>query len=139
MALYLQSRVSEIFDVDIHPGASIAGGLMLDHATGIIIGETAVIDEDVSMLHAVTLGGTGCETGDRHPKIGRGVLISTGAKILGNIRVGEGAKIGAGSLVLSSVEPHNTVAGVPAKVVGQKLTTMPALDMDHGINNGSGN
>jgi len=136
MALYLQSRVAETFGVDIHPAASIAGGLMIDHATGIVIGETAVIDEDVSMLHAVTLGGTGHDTGDRHPKIGRGVLISAGAKILGNICVGEGAKIGAGSLVLSSVEPHTTVAGVPARMVGSKLTSMPALDMDHSITNG---
>lgn len=139
MARYLQSRASELFAVDIHPAASIAGGLMIDHATGLVIGETAVVGEDVSMLHAVTLGGTGHETGDRHPKIGRGVLIAAGAKILGNIRVGEGAKIGAGSLVLESVEPHTTVAGVPARVVGQKLTSMPALDMDQSINNGASN
>lgn len=137
MALYLQSRCSELFEVDIHPAATIAGGLMIDHATGIVIGETAVVGEDVSMLHAVTLGGTGHEVGDRHPKIGRGVLISTGAKILGNITVGEGAKIGASSLVLQPVEPHTTVAGVPARVVGSKLTTMPALEMDHSINNGN--
>ena len=130
MALYIQSRVSEVFDVDIHPAVSIGGGLMIDHATGIVIGETAVIDEDVSMLHSVTLGGTGNENGDRHPKIGRGVLIAAGAKILGNIQVGTGAKIGAGSLVLSSVEPHTTVAGVPAKPVGGRLNRMPALDMD---------
>jgi serine O-acetyltransferase len=130
MALYLQSRVSEIFDVDIHPAAKIAGGLMIDHATGIVIGETAVIGENVSMLHSVTLGGTGNETGDRHPKIGRGVLISTGAKILGNIVIGEGSKIGAGSLVLHSTEPHTTVVGVPAKVVGGRLDSLPSLDMD---------
>jgi len=132
MALYLQSRVSEIFAVDIHPAVVIGGGLMIDHATGIVIGETAVIDEDVSMLHGVTLGGTGHERGDRHPKIKRGVLIAVGAKILGNITVGEGAKIGAGSLVLTSVAPHTTVAGVPATVVG-KLHSIPALDMDQSL------
>ena len=139
MALYLQSRVSEIFAVDIHPAATIGGGLMIDHATGLVIGETAVVGEDVSMLHAVTLGGTGHETGQRHPNIGSGVLISAGAKILGNISVGEGAKVGAGSLVLSSVAPHTTVAGVPARVVGSGLKSMPSLDMDHGFSNGAGN
>lgn len=133
MALYLQSRISEIFAVDIHPAARIGGGLMIDHATGIVIGETAVIGNDVSMLHTVTLGGTGHTCGDRHPKIGDGVLISAGAKILGNIHIGEGAKIGAGSLVLETVEPHTTVAGVPAKVVGAKLKTMPSLDMDQSL------
>lgn len=136
MALYFQSRVSEIFDVDIHPAARIEGGLMIDHATGLVVGETAEIGEDVSMLHSVTLGGTGHASGDRHPRIGRGVLISTGAKILGNITVGEGARIGAGSLVLESVQPHATVAGVPARVVGKQLESMPSLDMDHRINNG---
>lgn len=139
MALYLQSRVSEIFAVDIHPAVVIGGGLMIDHATGIVIGETAVIADDVSMLHSVTLGGSGHSGGDRHPKIGRGVLIAAGAKILGNITVGEGAKIGAGSLVLNPVEPHTTVAGVPAQVVGNKLESMPALDMDQQIKNSSGN
>jgi len=118
MALYIQSRVSEIFAVDIHPAATIAGGLMIDHATGLVIGETAVIGEDVSLLHSVTLGGTGHESGVRHPNIGRGVLISAGAKILGNLSIGEGAKIGAGSLVLESIEPFATVAGVPARVIG---------------------
>jgi serine O-acetyltransferase len=137
MALYLQSKVSEIFAVDIHPAARIGGGVMLDHATGLVVGETAVIEDNVSILHAVTLGGTGNERGDRHPKIRKGVLISTGAKILGNIEVGEGAKIGAGSLVLDTVPPHATVAGVPARVVGELLDTVPALDMDHQIN-GSG-
>lgn len=132
MALFLQSRVSETFAVDIHPAATIAGGLMIDHATGLVIGETAVIDEDVSMLHGVTLGGTGLVSGDRHPKIGRGVLIAAGAKILGNITIGEGAKIGAGSLVLAPVPPHATAAGVPATVVGRSLG-MPSLEMDHSI------
>lgn len=139
IALYLQSRVAEIFAVDIHPAVEIGGGLMIDHATGIVIGETAVIGEDVSMLHAVTLGGTGLESGDRHPKIGRGVLISVGAKILGNITVGEGAKVGGGSLVLASVMPHTTVAGVPAREVGGKLASMPALDMDQTFTNSPGN
>ncbi len=137
MALYIQGRVSEIFAVDIHPAAQIGGGLMIDHATGLVIGETAVIGEDVSMLHGVTLGGTGHDTGDRHPKIGRGVLISAGAKILGNITIGEGAKIGAGSLVLESVPPHTTVVGVPARAVGGKLKTMPSLDMDQRLGNGA--
>lgn len=138
MAYYLQSRVSEIFAVDIHPAARIGGGLMIDHATGIVIGETAVIEDDVSMLHSVTLGGTGHGSGDRHPKIGSGVLIAVGAKILGNISIGTGAKIGAGSLVLDPVEPHTTVAGVPARVVGSKLKSMPALDMDQSINSQPG-
>ncbi len=136
MALYFQSRVSEIFDVDIHPAARIQGGLMIDHATGLVVGETAEIGEDVSMLHSVTLGGTGHASGDRHPSIGRGVLISTGAKILGNITVGEGARIGAGSLVLEAVAPHTTVAGVPARAVGKQLESMPSLEMDHCLNNG---
>lgn len=134
MALYLQSKVSEIFAVDIHPAARIGGGIMLDHATGLVVGETAVIDDDVSILHSVTLGGTGNDTGDRHPKIGRGVLISAGAKILGNIAIGDGAKIGAGSLVVEAVAPHTTVAGVPAKLVGGLLDSEPALEMDHRFN-----
>ncbi|MGV6806784.1 MAG: serine O-acetyltransferase [bacterium] len=130
LALYLQGRVSELFDVDIHPAAKIGSAVMLDHATGIVIGETAVVEDEVSMLHSVTLGGTGHESGDRHPKIRRGVLIAAGAKVLGNIEVGEGAKIGAGSLVLEPVAPHTTVAGVPAKSVGGTLEGSPALDMD---------
>ncbi len=134
MAIYIQSRVSEIFAVDIHPAAQIGGGVMLDHATGLVVGETAVIGDDVSILHAVTLGGTGNESGERHPKIRRGVLISAGAKILGNIIVGEGARIGAGSLVLDPVPAHCTVAGVPARIVGGLMDTVPALDMDHSIN-----
>ena len=136
MASYLQSRGSEIFAVDIHPAATIGGGLMIDHATGLVIGETAVVGDNVSMLHSVTLGGTGHDTGDRHPKIGAGVLISAGAKILGNITVGEGARIGAGSLVLEAVEPHTTVAGVPARPVGGKLKSVPALEMDQSLGNG---
>lgn len=130
IALYLQGRISEQFDVDIHPAARIGSSIMLDHATGLVVGETAVIDNDVSILHSVTLGGTGHETGDRHPKIRRGVLIAVGAKILGNIEVGEGAKIAAGSLVLEDVPPHTTVAGVPAKVVGRPREESPALEME---------
>ncbi|HLS97715.1 MAG: serine O-acetyltransferase [Porticoccaceae bacterium] len=136
MAVYLQSRVAEIFAVDIHPAARIGGGVMLDHATGLVVGETAVIGDDVSILHAVTLGGTGKGQGQRHPTIGRGVLIASGAKILGNIAVGEGARIGAGSLVLDPVPAHSTVAGVPARVVGGLMASMPALDMDQRINGG---
>ncbi|NLI18189.1 MAG: serine O-acetyltransferase [Actinomycetales bacterium] len=130
LALYLQSRGSEVFAVDIHPAARIGKGIMFDHATSIVIGETAVVDDDVSMLHEVTLGGTGKETGDRHPKIRRGVMIGAGAKILGNIVVGEGAKVGAGSVVLDDVPPHSTVAGVPARQVGRPDVDLPALSMD---------
>lgn len=134
LALYLQNQISEAFGVDIHPGARIGSGIMIDHATGVVIGETAVIGNDVSMLHSVTLGGAGRLSGDRHPKVGRGVLISTGAKILGNIDIGECAKIGAGSVVLHPVPPHTTVAGVPARVVGHPKGDVPARDMDQGLN-----
>jgi len=133
LALYLQNRVSEIFAVDIHPAAQIGGGIMIDHATGLVVGETTVIGDNVSMLHSVTLGGTGAQAGDRHPKIHCGVLIAAGAKILGNIEVGEGAKIGAGSLVLDPVPAHTTVAGVPAKVVGRPAEAEPAREMDQSI------
>lgn len=136
LALYFQNQISQAFDVDIHPGARIGKGIMIDHATGVVIGETAVIEDDVSMLHSVTLGGSGCIKTDRHPKIRRGVLIGVGAKILGNIEVGEGAKIGAGSVVLESVAPHTTVAGVPAKLVGRPKGESPALDMDHHLTEG---
>ncbi|MCB1732989.1 MAG: serine O-acetyltransferase, partial [Halieaceae bacterium] len=119
------------FGVDIHPAARMGKGVMLDHATGLVIGETAVVGNNVSILQSVTLGGTGKDEGDRHPKIGDGVLISAGAKILGNIHVGEGAKVGAGSVVLEDVPPHTTVAGVPAKIVGRPATDQPALDMNH--------
>ncbi|MGE3147524.1 MAG: serine O-acetyltransferase [Pseudorhodoplanes sp.] len=118
-AYYLQSRASAVFQVDINPAARIGRGIFVDHATGVVIGETAVVDDDVSILHSVTLGGTGKEDGDRHPKIGRGVLIGAGAKILGNIEVGSCARIAAGSVVLHSVPPNVTVAGVPAKVIGE--------------------
>ncbi|HMU66221.1 MAG TPA: serine O-acetyltransferase [Cellvibrionaceae bacterium] len=133
LAYYFQSHISLCFGVDIHPAARLGKGLMLDHGTGIVIGETSVVDDDVSIMQAVTLGGTGKESGDRHPKVGKGVLISAGAKILGNITVGEGAKIGAGSVVLKPVAAHTTVAGVPAVVVGAPTTQSPAKDMIHEI------
>jgi serine O-acetyltransferase len=118
LALYLQSQSSSVFGVDIHPSAKIGRGIFIDHATGVVIGATAIIDDDVSMLHGVTLGGTGKERGDRHPKIRRGVLISAGAKVLGNIEVGSCARVAAGSVVLKPVPANTTVAGVPARVVG---------------------
>lgn len=118
-ALYLQSRSSSIFQTDISPAAPMGRGIFLDHATGLVVGRTAVIEDNVSILQDVTLGGTGKESGDRHPKIRRGVLIGAGAKILGNIEVGEGAKVAAGSVVLHPVPPYSTVAGVPAKIVGK--------------------
>ena len=130
LARHLQSRASEVFAVDIHPAAQIGCGILIDHGTGLVIGETAVVEDDVSILQGVTLGGTGKECGDRHPKIRRGVLIGAGAKVLGNIEVGEGAKIGAGSIVLNEVAPHTTVVGNPARPVGAKLTDLPALTMD---------
>ena len=133
LALYLQSRMSQVLGVDIHPAARIGSSVFIDHATSVVIGETAVVEDNVSMLHEVTLGGTGKQTGDRHPKIRRGVLIGAGAKILGNVEVGEGAKIGAGSVVLDDVPPHVTVAGVPAKIVGHTQADAPALEMDHKI------
>jgi serine O-acetyltransferase len=129
-AYYLQSRSSSVFQTDIHPAARIGRGIFLDHATGLVVGETAVIGDDVSMLHDVTLGGTGKTDGDRHPKIGRGVLISAGAKILGNIEVGCCARIAAGSVVLKPVPAGMTVAGVPARVVGEAGCAEPARAMD---------
>lgn len=130
LAIYLQNEISVVFSVDIHPAATIGCGIMLDHATGIVIGETAIVENDVSILQSVTLGGTGKSCGDRHPKIRQGVMIGAGAKVLGNIEIGKGAKIGAGSVVLQSVAEHTTVAGVPAKVVGKPLTDMPAIEMN---------
>ena len=134
MALYIQSQSAEVFGVDIHPAAKIGKGILLDHATGIVIGETSVLDDNISTLQGVTLGGTGKDSGDRHPKIRTGVLIGAGANVLGNVVVGEGAWIGAGSVVISDVEAHTTVVGVPAKVVGRPRTEQPALDMDHHMN-----
>jgi len=134
LARLFQNRVSAVFGVDIHPGAQLGSGILLDHAHGVVIGETAVVDDDVSILHAVTLGGTGKETGDRHPKVKRGVLIAAGAKILGNVTIGECAKIAAGSVVLTDVPPCTTVAGVPAHIVSQsKDASEPSLAMDHSI------
>lgn len=130
LALYLQSRISEVFSVDIHPAAALGSGIFIDHATGVVIGETAVVGDDVSMLQGVTLGGTGKESGDRHPKIGNGVLLAAGAKILGNIRIGACSKVGAGSVVLEDVPPRTTVVGVPARVVGRPSSENPALCMD---------
>lgn len=129
-ALYLQSLVSRFLQVDIHPAAEIGRGVMFDHATGIVIGETAVIGDNCSMLHGVTLGGTGNERGDRHPKIGRGVMIGAGAKILGNIKVGDCVRVAAGSVVLNDVPPRRTVAGVPAREIGFAGCEEPALAMD---------
>jgi serine O-acetyltransferase len=129
-ALFLQSQASRTFAADIHPAARFGQGIMLDHATGFVVGETAVVGNNCSFLHAVTLGGSGKETGNRHPKIGENVLVGAGAKILGNISVGEGSRIAAGSVVLRDVPPHVTVAGVPAKVVGSAGCAEPALEME---------
>ncbi len=133
LAAHLQSRVSEVFAVDIHPAARIGQGVMIDHGTSVVIGETAVVEDNVSLLHEVTLGGTGKQTGDRHPKVRHGVLIGAGSKVLGNVEIGTGAKVGAGSVVLDDVPPHRTVAGVPAEIVGRPHEEQPALEMDQSI------
>ena len=130
LALYLQSRSSEVFQTDINPAVPMGKGIFLDHATGLVVGQTAVVGDDVSILQDVTLGGTGKETGDRHPKIGHGVLIGAGAKILGNITVGDCSKVAAGSVVLKPVPAHSTVAGVPARVIGVAGCKEPARTMD---------
>jgi serine O-acetyltransferase len=130
MAFYLQSRSSVVFGTDIHPAARLGRGLLLDHATGFVVGETAVVEDDVSILHGVTLGGTGKEEGDRHPKIRRGVMLGAGAKVLGNIEVGVCARVAAGSVVLRDVPANSTVAGVPAKVVGEAGCAEPYRAMD---------
>ena len=130
LAYFFQMRVSEIFGIDIHPAARIGRGIMIDHAHSIVIGETAVVGDNVSMLHSVTLGGTGKEEEDRHPKIEDGVLIGAGAKVLGNIRIGHCSRIAAGSVVLSDVPPCKTVAGVPAKIVGEAGCDQPSVNMD---------
>ena len=129
LALYLQSLISETFAVDIHPAAQIGCGIFLDHATGFVAGETTVIESNVSILHEVTLGGTGKDRGDRHPKVRSGVLLGAGAKILGNVEIGECAKVGAGSVVLKDVPPHTSVAGVPAVIIGKASEVSPALGM----------
>ena len=131
VALHFQSRISELFQIDIHPAAKLGAGLFFDHGTGIVIGETAVVGDDVSMLHGVTLGGTGAERGDRHPKIGKGVLLGAGAKVLGNIVVGDFAKVASGSVVLKPVPSGCTVAGVPARLVNCPTGAEPARTMDH--------
>lgn len=136
-ALYLQSRSSAVFQVDIHPAAKIGKGIFIDHATGVVIGETAVVGDNVSMLHAVTLGGTGKAGGDRHPKIRNGVLIGAGAKILGNIEVGHCSKVAAGSVVLHSIPNNKTVAGVPARIVGEAGCDEPSRAMDQLLGGGS--
>ena len=131
LAYFVQMRVSEVFGVDIHPAATVGRGIMIDHAHSIVIGETAVVGDNVSMLHSVTLGGTGKEDGVRHPKIGNGVLIGAGAKVLGNIEIGYCSRIAAGSVVLQDVPPCSTVAGVPARVVGEAGCAQPSVTMDH--------
>jgi serine O-acetyltransferase len=133
LALYLQNRSSELFGVDVHPAARIGKGIMFDHATGVVVGETAIIENNVSLLQGVTLGGTGKDCGDRHPKIREGVMIGAGAKVLGNIEIGTGAKVGAGSVVLEPVPAHTTVAGVPAKIVGRPSCQMPSMSMEQNI------
>jgi serine O-acetyltransferase len=130
-ALYLQSRASSVFGVDINPNTRIGRGVFIDHGTGVVLGQTAVIDDDVSILQGVTLGGTGKERGDRHPKIRRGVLLAAGAKVLGNIEIGACSRVAAGSVVLKPVAPNTTVAGVPARVVGKSpCEGTPAHTMD---------
>jgi serine O-acetyltransferase len=131
LAYLVQMRISETFGIDIHPGARIGRGIMIDHAHSVVIGETAVVGDNVSMLHSVTLGGTGKEDDDRHPKIEDGVLIGAGAKVLGNIRVGHCSRIAAGSVVLEDVPPMKTVAGVPARIVGEAGCAQPSTMMDH--------
>lgn len=138
LAMYLQSRISEVFAVDINPAARIGRGILIDHGTGVIIGETAVVEDGVSLLQGVTLGGTGKESGDRHPKIRKGSLIGANATILGNIEVGECARVGAGSVVLIDVPAHCTAAGVPAKIVGCAGSDAPARDMQQQFECGEG-
>lgn len=133
LAHFLQSRVSQVFAVDIHPAVPIGSGVFIDHGTGLVVGETAVIGDDVSILHEVTLGGTGKERGDRHPKVRDGVLLCAGAKVLGNVEIGRDAKVGAGSVVLHDVPPRATVAGVPARIVGWSSGSVPALEMDQSL------
>jgi serine O-acetyltransferase len=136
LAIWLSAQANEVFAVDIHPAARIGAGVFIDHGTGVVIGETATVGHDTSMLHLVTLGGTGKEEGDRHPKVGRGVLIGVGATILGNVQVGDGARIGAGSVVLAPVPPRTTAVGVPAAVVRAHGDPSPALSMSHAAPDG---
>ncbi len=138
LAYFVQMRVSEQFGVDIHPAARVGQGIMIDHAHSIVIGETAVVGDNVSMLHSVTLGGTGKQDDDRHPKIGDGVLIGAGAKVLGNIKIGRCSRIAAGSVVLHEVPACKTVAGVPAKIVGEAGCDQPSVMMDQLLNDSAG-
>ncbi|MFK7730617.1 MAG: serine O-acetyltransferase [Pseudomonadales bacterium] len=133
LALFLQTRAAGVFAVDIHPAVKIGQGIMLDHASGLVVGETSRIGDNVSILHQVTLGGTGTDSKMRHPQIGDGVLLAAGATLLGAIEIGDGAKVAAGSLVLEDVAPHTTVAGVPARQVGRPNTQEPARDMDQSL------
>lgn len=133
LSYFFQSRISEVFGIDIHPAAVIGHGIMIDHAHSIVIGETAVVGNNVSMLHSVTLGGTGKQDDNRHPKIGDGVMIGAGAKVLGNIKVGHCSRIAAGSVVLHEIPPGKTVAGVPAKIVGTAGCDQPSIMMDQFI------
>ena len=135
LALFIQSRASEVYGIDIHPAAEIGKGVMIDHGSGVVIGETAVVEDNVSIFQGVTLGGTGKDIGDRHPKVREGALLSASSTILGNVEIGRNAKVAAGSVVLSDVKEHVTVAGVPAKEVGEANTDKPAYDVDHSINN----
>ena len=135
LAHFIQSRASEVYGIDIHPAAEIGKGVMIDHGSGVVIGETAVVEDNVSIFQGVTLGGTGKETGDRHPKVREGALLSASSTILGNVEIGKNAKVAAGSVVLADVREHTTVAGIPAKEVGEANTYMPAYDVDHSINN----
>ena len=137
LAYFFQMRVSEMFGIDIHPAARVGKGIMIDHAHSIVIGETAVVGDNVSLLHSVTLGGTGKDDEDRHPKIGDGVLIGAGAKVLGNIKVGDCSRIAAGSVVLTEVPPCKTVAGVPARIVGEAGCAQPAITMDQILKSGA--
>jgi serine O-acetyltransferase len=137
-AYYLQSRSSSVFQTDIHPAAPIGRGIFLDHATGLVVGETAVIEDDVSILHDVTLGGTGKEYSDRHPKIRRGVMLGAGAKIIGNIEIGHCARVAAGSVVLKPVPHNTTVAGVPARVIGEAGCPEPSRTMDQYFHHNDG-
>ena len=140
LALYVQSRMSSVFQVDIHPATRVGRGVFLDHGTGIVVGETAVIEDRVSILQGVTLGGTGKEWGDRHPKIRSGVLVGANAAVLGNIEIGHCSKIAAGSVVVKAVPPNVTVAGVPAKVIGEAGCEEPSAQMNQllGAPNGNG-
>jgi len=137
-ALYLQSQSSRVFGIDVHPAAKIGRGIMFDHGSGIVIGETAEIGDNTSLLHSVTLGGSGKESGDRHPKVGRGVMIGAGSKILGNIHIGDCARVAAGSVVLKDVPPKTTVAGVPARVVGEAGCAQPSRAMNQLLNGDCG-